>query len=189
MNSKINYRYAIPLVLAIIITLWLVGRGGDPTSSSSVDNPALGAASPNSLGTTANPDYLVLSAGAYHFDNFNERNAFTPGVGWEYSPSSKIGWHAGTLSDSFGYQAVYAGLNYATKPILYGKVRFLIGASAVHKQYKKNAEPETKLLPIPAMEVKLSNRSVLNISGSPQVDIGEHRNNAVLFFQFKVNVD
>jgi hypothetical protein len=80
-------------------------------------------------------------------------------------------------------------MNYATKPVLYGKVRFLLGASAVHKQYKKDADPETKLLPIPAVEVKLSDRSVLDISGSPQVDIGEHRNNAVMFFQLKVNVD
>ena len=133
-------------------------------------------------------DFLVVSAGAYHFENFNERNAFTPGLGWEYSPSAKIGWHAGTLSDSFGYQALYGGVNYATKPKFFGKVRFLIGASVVHKQYKKNAEAETKILPIPAMEIRLTKRSVLNVSGSPQVDYGNHRNNAVLFFQFKLNL-
>lgn len=133
-------------------------------------------------------DFLVVSAGAYHFENFNERNAFTPGLGWEYSPSAKIGWHAGTLSDSFGYQAVYGGVNYATKPKIFGRVRFLIGASLVHKQYKKNAEAETKILPIPAMEIRLTKRSVLNVSGSPQVDYGNHRNNAVLFFQFKLNL-
>jgi hypothetical protein len=132
-------------------------------------------------------DFLVVSAGAYHFENFDERNAFTPGLGWEYSPSGKIGWHAGTLSDSFGYQAMYGGINYATKPTFFGKVRFLIGASVVHKQYKKNAEPETKLLPFPAMEIKLTKRAVLNVSGSPQLDYGDHRNNAVLFFQFKLN--
>jgi hypothetical protein len=133
-------------------------------------------------------DYLVVSAGAYHFENFEERNAFTPGLGWEYSPSAKVGWHAGTLSDSFGYQAKYGGINYATKPTLFGKVRFLIGASVVHKQYKKNGEPKTKLLPLPAMEIKLNKRAVLNVSGSPQVDFGDHRNNAVLFFQFKLNL-
>ncbi len=142
----------------------------------------------SSATASANDDYLVISAGAYHFEHFDERNAFTPGLGWEYSPSAKIGWHAGTLSDSFGYQAVYGGINYATRPTFYGKVRFLVGASVVHKQYKKNAEPETKILPIPAMEIRMSKRSVLNISGSPQVDIGEHRNNAVLFFQFKLNI-
>ena len=142
----------------------------------------------SSAAASANDDYLVISAGAYHFEHFDERNAFTPGLGWEYSPSAKIGWHAGTLSDSFGYQAVYGGINYATRPTFYGKVRFLVGASVVHKQYKKNAEPETKILPIPAMEIRMSKRSVLNISGSPQVDIGEHRNNAVLFFQFKLNI-
>ncbi|MFK8075602.1 MAG: hypothetical protein AB8B84_03380 [Granulosicoccus sp.] len=148
----------------------------------------LGAAFSTMKATAAENDYLVISAGAYHFENFDERNAFTPGLGWEYSPSGKIGWHAGTLSDSFGYQAMYGGINYATRPKLLGRVRFLIGASVVHKQYKKNAEPETKLLPLPAMEVKLSERSVLNVSGSPQVDYGNHRNNAVLFFQFKVNI-
>jgi len=59
----------------------------------------------------------------------------------------------------------------------------------LHKQYKENAEPETKIVPLPAMEVKLTDRAVLNLSGSPQIDYGEHRNNAVLFFQFKVNVN
>lgn len=142
----------------------------------------------NSTSANANDDYLVISAGAYHFQNFDERNAFTPGIGWEYSPSSKLGWHAGTLSDSFGYQATYGGVNYATQPLLYGKVRFLIGATVLHKQYKKNADPETKIVPLPAVELRLTRRSVLNLSGSPQVDYGNHRNNAVLFFQFKLNL-
>ena len=47
---------------------------------------------------------LVISACAYHFENFYERNALTPGLGWEYSPSGKIGWHVGTLSDSFVFR-------------------------------------------------------------------------------------
>jgi len=38
------------------------------------------------------------------------------------------------------------------------------------------------------MEIKLNKRAVLNVSGSPQVDYGNHRNNAVLFFQFKLNL-
>jgi len=141
-----------------------------------------------SAAAKADDGYLVLSTAAYHFKNFNERNAFTPGIGWEYSPSAKIGWHVGTLSDSFGYQAKYGGINYATKPKFFGKVRFLIGATLLHKQYKKNAEAETKIVPLPAMEIKLSKSSVLNLSGSPQVDYGNHRNNAVLFFQFKLQL-
>lgn len=141
-----------------------------------------------SASAKADDGYLVLSTAAYHFKNFDERNAFTPGVGWEYSPSGKIGWHVGTLSDSFGYQAKYGGINYATRPMIYGKVRFLIGATLLHKQYKKNAEPETKIVPLPAMEIKLTKSSVLNLSGSPQVDYGDHRNNAVLFFQFKLQL-
>ncbi|MFK7855722.1 MAG: hypothetical protein AB8B79_16480 [Granulosicoccus sp.] len=142
----------------------------------------------SSASAKADNGFLVFNTVALHFKNFDDRNALTPGLGWEYSPSSKLGWHAGTLSDSFGYQSVYAGINYATKPKVFGKVRFLIGATVLHKQFKKNAEPETKLVPFPAMEVKLSRRSVLNLSGSPQVDYGDHRNNAVLFFQYKLQL-
>ena len=164
-----------------------MGSDGDATTTA-INSPSLGPANPT-LNTKDNRGYLVLSGGAYHFRNFSERNAFTPGLGWEYSPSGKIGWHAGTLSDSFGYQAMYGGINYATQPKFYGRVRFLLGASIVHKQYKKNGDPETKLLPIPAMEVKLNKRAVLNVSGTPQVDYGNHKSNGVLFFQLKVKLD
>lgn len=132
--------------------------------------------------------YLVLSTVALHFENFDERNTFTPGIGWEYSPSRKLGWHAGTLSDSFGFQSYYAGLVYASRPVLASRLRFLFGASVVHKQFKKNGDPETKLLPFPALELKLSKRSVLNISGSPQVDFADQKNNAVVFFQYKLGL-
>jgi hypothetical protein len=141
-----------------------------------------------SASAKADKSFLVLNTLALHFENFDERNTFTPGVGWEYSPSSKLGFHVGTLSDSFGYQSYYGGINYATQPMLASRVRFLVGASIVHKQFKKNGEPETKLLPFPAMEIKLSQRSVLNVSGSPQVDFGNQRNNAVLFFQYKLQL-
>ncbi len=141
-----------------------------------------------SASAKADNSFLVLSTLALHFENFDERNAFTPGVGWEYSPSSKIGWHGGTLSDSFGFQSYYGGINYATKPMFASRVRFLIGASVVHKQFKKNAEAETKLLPFPAMELKISRHAVLNISGSPAVDYGDQQNNAVLFFQYKLQL-
>lgn len=136
----------------------------------------------------ADDGYLVLNTFAYHFENFDERNSFTPGVGWEYSPSGAVGWHAGTLSDSFGYQSSYGGLNYATKPILAGKLRFLIGATILHKQFRKDAEPETKIVPLPAVEFRFTNRAVLNLSGSPQVDYAGQRNNAVLFFQLKLGL-
>ena len=136
----------------------------------------------------ADDSFLVLSAVAVHFENFSERNALTPGIGWEYSPSNKIGWNGGTLSDSFGFQSYYGGINYATRPLLAGRVRFLAGLSVVHKQFKKNAAPETKLLPFPAMELKLSKYAVLNISGSPAVDFADQKNNAVLFFQYKLQL-
>ncbi len=132
-------------------------------------------------------NFLVLNTAALHFKNADERRAFTPGIGWEYSPSSKIGFHVGTLSDSFGYQAAYGGLNWATSVYRAGpaRVRFILGATVLHKQFHKNSEPDTKIVPLPAVELALSNRAVLNISGSPQIDYAGQRNNAVLFFQFK----
>ena len=132
--------------------------------------------------------YLVLNTFAYHFENFDDRNAFTPGIGWEYSPSNRIGWHVGTLSDSFGYQSSYGGINFATRPVIRGRLRFLIGATILHKQFRANGDPETKIVPLPAMEFRFTERAVLNLSGSPQIDIGDQRNNAVLFFQLKLGL-
>lgn len=132
--------------------------------------------------------YLVLNTFALHFKNFADRNALTPGIGWEYSPTSAFGWHVGTLSDSFGYQAFYGGINYASRKVFYNKVRFLIGATVLHKQYHVDTDPETKLVPLPAVEYRMSKRTVLNISGSPQVDYAGQRSNAVMFFQLKINL-
>lgn len=134
-------------------------------------------------------NYLVLNTAALHFKNADERRAFTPGIGWEYSPSSKLGFHVGTLSDSFGYQAAYGGLNWATPEYTAGpaRIRFILGATLLHKQYHKDSDPETKVVPLPAIEIALTNRAVLNVSGSPQIDYAGQRNNAVLFFQFKWN--
>ncbi len=132
--------------------------------------------------------YLVLSTAALHFENADERNAFTPGIGWEYSPSSKLGFHVGTLSDSFGYLASYGGINYASQPKLNGRVRFLLGATVLHKQFTQDAEPSTKIVPLPAVELGLTDKAVVNISGSPEIDYGDHHNNAVIFFQLKLNL-
>ena len=141
-----------------------------------------------SASSKADNNFLVLNTVALHFENFTDRNALTPGVGWEYSPSKKLGWNGGTLSDSFGFQAYYGGINYATRPMLAGRVRFLAGLSVVHKQFKKDSGPETKLLPFPALELKLNKYAVLNVSGSPAVDFANQKNNAVLFFQYKLQL-
>jgi len=134
--------------------------------------------------------YLVLNTVAYHFKNADERRTFTPGIGWEYSPSSKLGFHVGTLSDSFGFQASYAGVNWASRNFAAGPIgiRFILGATVLRKQFHKNSEAETKVVPLPALELTLSERAVLNISGSPQLDYAGQKNNAVLFFQFKWNM-
>ena len=142
----------------------------------------------SSASSKADDGFLVLNTVALHFENFNERNALTPGIGWEYSPSRKVGWNVGTLSDSFGFQSFYGGINYATRPMLAGRVRLLGGLSVVHKQFSKNSDPETKLLPFPALELKLNKYAVLNISGSPSVDFANQKNNAVLFFQYKLQL-
>ena len=38
------------------------------------------------------------------------------------------------------------------------------------------------------MEIKISKHAVLNLRGSPAVDVGNQRNNAVLFFQYKLQL-
>ncbi len=138
----------------------------------------------------AKDGYLVINTLAWHFDNAEDRNAAVPGLGWEYSPSSGLGWHAGVFSDSFGSQAAYTGLNYASskKRILSRNVRFLIGATILHKQYHENTDQQTKVVPLPAVEISLSKNTVLNISGSPEVDYNGEHSNAVMFFQLKMNV-
>lgn len=130
--------------------------------------------------------YLVLNTFAYHFEMSDERRDFTPGIGLEYSPSNRLGVHAGTLSDSFGYQAKYAGVQYATPRFLANRVRLMLGATALHKQYKRNSAPETKIVPLPALEISFSDRAVLNISGSPDVDFGDVKNNKVVWFQLEI---
>ena len=129
--------------------------------------------------------HLVFNTAAIHFKNFSDRNAFVPGLGWEYSPTGKIGFHVGTLSDSFGAQATYLGVNYGTRRMFNNRVRFLLGATAVNKQFHKNKGLETKIVPFPVMEVALSKRASLNISGSPEIDYAGSHSNAVMFFQVK----
>lgn len=132
--------------------------------------------------------HLVFNTAAIHFKNFSERNAFVPGVGWEYSPSGRVGFHVGTLSDSFGAQSAYLGVNYGTRRFINNRVRFLLGATAVYKQYHKNKPMETKIVPFPVMEIALSERASINVSGSPEIDYAGSHSNGVLFFQLKVQL-
>ncbi len=139
----------------------------------------------------AKDDFFVLNTIALHFDNAKERNAIVPGVGWEHSPSSGLGWHIGTFSDSFGSRATYTGINYASakKRILSRDVRFLIGATILRKQYHEDSDLQTKIVPLPAVEISLTKNTVLNVSGSPEVDYNGEHSNAVMFFQLKMNVN
>ncbi len=142
----------------------------------------------NANTASAADGHLVFNTAAVHFKNFSERRAFVPGLGWEYSPSGKFGFHAGTLSDSFGYQATYLGINYGTRPVLENRVRFLLGATLVRKQFHKNSDPEVKIVPFPVMEISLTERAKVNVSGSPEIDYAGSHSNAVVFFQFKMNL-
>ena len=132
--------------------------------------------------------YLVFNTFAWHFENSDERNDFTPGIGWEYSPTNRIGFHLGTLSDSFGYQARYGGIHYSTPRFFGNRVRLMLGATALHKKYKIRDEPETKIVPLPALEFSITDRAVLNLSGSPDVDFGDISNNKVVWLQFKLGL-
>ena len=136
----------------------------------------------------ADDNFLVFNTIALHLQNAEGRNTVTPGIGWEFSPSGKIGFHGGTLSDSFGYQAYYGGLNYATSRMLAGRLRFIVGATVLHKQFRIDGGPETKIVPLPAAEFRLARRAVINISGSPEIDYADHHNNAVVFLQLKLNL-
>ena len=136
----------------------------------------------------ADNGHLVFNTAAIHFKNFSEREAFVPGLGWEYSPTGKVGFHVGTLSDSFGAQATYLGVNYGTRRMFNNKVRFLLGATAVRKQFHKNSPLETKIVPFPVMEMNLWKRASLNITGSPEIDYNGSHSNAVMFFQFKLQL-
>ncbi len=140
------------------------------------------------LGTERHDGYLVFNTFAWHFENSDERNDFTPGIGLEYSPTNRVGFHGGTLSDSFGYQARYAGVHYTTKRFLSNRVRLMLGATALHKKYKVKDDPETKIVPLPAIEISLTDRAVLNVSGSPDVDFGDISNNKVVWLQFKLGL-
>ena len=132
--------------------------------------------------------FVVFNTFAWHFEMSDERRDFTPGIGLEYSPSNRIGFHAGTLSDSFGYQAMYGGVHYSTPRFFRNRVRVLLGVTALHKKYKIADEPETKLVPLPAIEFSITDRAVLNLSGSPDVDFGDISNNKVVWLQFKLGL-
>ena len=151
---------------------------------------ALAALLLGSPAALAEDGFLVFNTVALHLQKTEGRNTVTPGIGWEYSPSGRIGFHAGTLADSFGYQSYYGGLNYATPryAAFAGKVRFILGATVLHKQFRIDGEPETKIVPFPALEFALSRRAVINVSGSPEIDFEEHHNNAVVFLQLKLNL-
>jgi len=135
-------------------------------------------------------NYFVLNTIALHFDNAKERNAVVPGFGWEHSPSKGLGWHTGTFSDSFGSRAAYIGINVSTsqQTLFNQKFRFLVGATILRKQYHKNKGLQTKVVPLPAIELTLTQSTVLNVSGSPEIDFNGEHNNAVMFFQIKMKI-
>ncbi len=139
---------------------------------------------------SSDESYLTFNTFSLHFENFNDRNNVTPGIGWEYSPTGKLGFHVGTVKDSFNFQARYIGINYATQRynVLGGQLRFIVGVTALHKQFSPSSEPETRIVPLPVIELKMSERFVLNVSGSPELDFQGQHTNGVLILQGKWNL-
>ncbi|HBS25640.1 MAG TPA: hypothetical protein DD827_00695 [Gammaproteobacteria bacterium] len=128
--------------------------------------------------------YISLQAVSLHFKKYKERQAVHPSLGYEYSRNRKLGWQAAWFKDSFGYQSGYMGVNYTAKQFkLLGMSVRLIGAlNVVHKQFVKGGDGETKLVPIPIIELGIQKYISLNITGSPELDYanGKHTNGVVV---------
>jgi len=139
---------------------------------------------------SSDESFLTFNAFSLHFENFNDRNNVTPGIGWEYSPTGKLGFHVGTVRDSFGFQARYLGLNYATRRFntFAGDLRFIVGVTALHKKYSPSGDPETRIVPLPVVELKVTEKFTLNFSGSPELDFQGQHTNGVLILQGKWNL-
>ena len=94
------------------------------------------------------------------------------------------------MRDSFGFQARYFGLNYATRRFntFAGGLRFIVGVTALHKQFSPSGDPETRVVPLPVVELKMTEKFTLNLSGSPELDFQGQHTNGVLILQGKWNL-
>lgn len=131
--------------------------------------------------------YLAIQSFSLHFEKIKQRNGFNPTIGYEVTSTKRLGWQAGLFKDSFNYNSAYAGLNYAFDRfyVLGRPVRPLLSVNVIHKKFKKNGNGETKLVPIPVIEVNVFKKLNVNISGTPQIDSTKNHTNGVIFFQFK----
>jgi hypothetical protein len=133
--------------------------------------------------------FVSLPSLSYHFENFNDRKAFHPAIGYEYSPDHAVGWQAAFFQDSFGQDARYIGINYSSKGFaLFGfRTRVMGVLNVMEKQYLKGKDLETRIIPMPILEVKASNKLSINVTGTPQLDYSDkHHTNGVILFQFKM---
>jgi hypothetical protein len=59
--------------------------------------------------------------------------------------------------------------------------------NVMEKQYLKGKDLETRIIPMPILEVKASNKLSINVTGTPQLDYSDkHHTNGVILFQFKM---
>jgi len=133
--------------------------------------------------------FVSLPSISYHFENFNDRKAFHPGIGYEYSPDHALGWQAALFQDSFGQNAQYIGANYSSKafPMFGLRMRVMGMLNIINKQFLKGQDVETRIIPMPIVEVKATQKLSFNITGTPQLDYSsQHHTNGVVLFQMKM---
>ncbi len=134
--------------------------------------------------------YVVFQTLTLHFDNFSERNGVNTTLGLERSPINQWGWQAGIFRDSFGRISGYAGLNrslYETR-IRNRPLRILLTANVVHKQFHKNKNRETKVIPLPTLELSATKALFINMGVVPETPDGRNHTNGLLFVQMKLKL-
>jgi hypothetical protein len=134
--------------------------------------------------------YAVVQTLTVHFNNFSERNGINSTLGLENSPLGGWGWQAGIFRDSFGRVSGYAGINHSLwQTDLHDiPLRFLFTANVVHKQFHKNRQRETKLIPLPTLELSASRNWLVNLGIIPETPKGTNHTNGLLFLQIKLKL-
>ncbi len=106
------------------------------------------------------------------------------------SPLSGLGWQVGLFRDSFEQLSGYAGLNYTLATYYRGNLqaRLLGVANITYKQFHKGQDPETRLIPLPALELKTVGDVFVNLSVVPEIGGKKYHTNGLMYLQFKLKL-